>query len=140
MRLRSAVLELMRGAAGASLVVAVGCSGSEPIRQDDAVTLAPLPAAQPSPAPTPPVVLTATAPDVGATPVVVTAPSVEPVAVERTDDERTADQRVAGDTAMAGESAASEPVAIEARRRRGRPHPIAISAPPHPVARPCGRG
>ncbi len=132
MRLRSAVLELMRGAAGASLVVVVGCSGSEPIHQDNAATLAPLAAAQPSPAPLAPVGLTATAPVVltATAPVVVAAPNVEPSTAEP----------VAGDAATAGQSASGEPVAADARRRRGRPHPIAISAPPHHVARPCGRG
>ena len=127
MRLRSAVLELMRGAASASLVVVVGCSGTESIHQDNAATLAPLAAAQPSPAPlapTPPVVLTVTAP------VVVVAPEVEPIP----------EALVAGDTATADESAPVQPVVVDAHRERRRPPPIAIAAPPDHVARPCGRG
>jgi|GEM_PF-3352069 len=124
MRLRNAVLDLMRGAVGASLVAVVGCSVTEPIQQDSAATLAPLVAAQPNSPPLAPVVLTATAP------VVVVAPDVEPVAGEP----------VADGTATADESAASEPVAAEARRRHARPHPVGIAAPPDHVARPCGRG
>ena len=79
MFLRSAVLDLVRGAAGASLILAVGCSGSEPIRQEPAATLAPLQVAAPLPAASPPsVVLAPTPPPVEVTPVppVVATPEV----------------------------------------------------------------
>jgi len=64
MRLKAAVLEVVRGAAGATLLVAVGCSGSESIAREPAGPVASppvvanppavAPVAAPSPAPVAP--------------------------------------------------------------------------------------
>lgn len=80
MFLRSAVLDLVRGAAGASLILAVGCSSSEPIRQEPAATLAPLQVSAAPPAAIPPSVLLAPTPPVEVTPPVelVATPEVAP--------------------------------------------------------------
>jgi len=91
MFLRSAVLDLVRGAAGASLILAVGCSGSEPIRQEPAATLAPLHIAAPPPAASPPSVVLVPTPapvevtplEVTPAPLVVATPEVAPAAPAR---------------------------------------------------------
>jgi len=118
MFLRSAVLDLVRGAAGASLILAVGCSGSEPIRQEPAATLAPLQIAAPPPAASPPsVVLVPTPAPVEVTPIEVTP--TPPV--------------------IATPEVASTPPARPRAHRRARP---LIAARPHPpdVMAACGRG
>jgi len=118
MFLRSAVLDLVRGAAGASLILAVGCSGSEPIRQEPAATLAPLQIAAPLPAASPPsVVLVPTPASVEVTPVEV-APTPPVVATAEV---------------------APTPAARRRGHRRARP-PIAAHPLPPDVMAACGRG
>ena len=112
MRLRNAVLDLMRGAAGASLVLAVGCSGSEPIHQEPAATLAPLAAPPPAPAAAPPAVVLAPTPSVVVEPLpVVALAPVEPT-----------------------------PATAPPRRNRNRPPRLRHPNPGNDVMAACGRG
>ncbi len=119
MFLRSAVLDLVRGAAGASMLLAVGCSSSEPIRQEPAATLAPLQVS--APPLTPPATLVPSAP-IELTPVAplpaAPTPAVTPARPRRPN-----------------RPAAPPPVV--------RQHPVSINElqpQPHNVHPNCGRG
>jgi hypothetical protein len=74
MRLKAAVLEVVRGAAGATLLVAVGCAGSESIAREPAPPVAPAPPFVASP----PLAVEAPAGKPSVVPSVVMAPLANP--------------------------------------------------------------
>ena len=145
MRLKAAVLEVVRGAAGATLLVAVGCSGSESIAREPAGPIAPprafaTPPAQVA-APVPPTEVTAPAGKPAEVPSVLLAP-VAPLAPPTADAVLVdADPAPPADHLVPGAPPADErPRRGRRLRRRGRlPETTAISMPPG-LAAACGRG
>ena len=141
MRLKAAVLEVVRGAAGATLLVAVGCSGSESIARELAPPVAPAPLFVASPPSVDPAPGTLPAGKPAVTPSVVIAPVAPPAMPPTNVDDVLAHADPDPTAAPVGDARPPR-----ARPGRGRPRPREveplarpIGLPPN-IAAPCGRG